>query len=49
MTGEQAIVFLAAMFGQLLRSLGEEEEKEAEQRERDARLIREPEERERRA
>jgi cytochrome c oxidase assembly factor CtaG len=49
MTGEQAIVFLAAIVWQLLRLLREEEEKEAEQRERDARLVRELEERERRA
>ena len=48
MTGEQAIVFLAAIVWQLLRLLREEEQKESEQRERDQRLLRELDERERR-
>jgi cytochrome c oxidase assembly factor CtaG len=48
MTGEQAIVFLAAIIWQLLRLLREEEEKEAQQREQDARLLAELDERERR-
>ena len=48
MTAEQSIVFLAAIVWQLLRLLREEERKESEQRERDQRLLRELDERERR-
>ncbi len=49
MTGEQALVFLAAITWQLLRLLREEDAREQRQRESDAELLRELDERRRRA
>jgi len=48
MTGEQAVVFLAAITWQLLRLLREEEAREKRQQDRDAELLRDIDERERR-